>query len=242
MEQTHLKYLKVYHFDKKIRLGINMDGGYVMADLSGTYDCYISGGVGREESFSKEFIEKYHMNEFNSFGIDSSIESYPIEYTNNISFIKKNISGVNDEANTNLQYLMKLYNNIFLKMDIEGGEYDWIMSLNTQDLCSFKQIVIEVHGINNDSWGTPYRIKHECLKRLSETHYLVHAHGNNARSTTNYIPNVFELTYIRKNEVSSEPPLNTRALPDLTIDFPNNINRPDHILDISPFTNTTNYR
>ena len=126
-------------------------------------------------------------------------------------------------------------------MDIEGGEYDWIMSLNTQDLCSFKQIVIEVHGVNNDSWGTPYRIKHECLKRLSETHYLVHAHGNNARSTTNYIPNVFELTYIRKNEVSSEPPLNTRALPDLTIDFPNNINRPDHILDIPPFTNTTNY-
>ena len=237
MKQEHLEHLKVYTFDKKLRLGIERDGGYVVADLSGGYDCYISCGVGREESFSKEFIEKYHMHEFNSFGIDSSIEGYPIEYTNSISFIKKNISGINDAANTNLRYLTQIYNDIFLKMDIEGGEYSWIMVMNQDELKHFRQIVIEVHGINNDSWGTPYNIKKECLQRLAKTHYLVHAHGNNARGTTNYIPNVFELTYVRKDEFAEAPTLNTLALPDVSIDFPNNINRPDHPLSMPPFTN-----
>ena len=47
MKQEHLEHLKVYTFDKKLRLGIERDGGYVVADLSGGYDCYISCGVGR---------------------------------------------------------------------------------------------------------------------------------------------------------------------------------------------------
>jgi hypothetical protein len=237
MDRSHLEFLKVYAFDKKIRLGIQQDGGYVIADLSGGYDCYISAGVGREESFSKEFIERYGMNEFNSFGIDSSIENYPIEYTNSISFIKKNISYVNDSANTNLRYLTKIYSNIFLKMDIEGGEYGWIRGMTDSELSKFRQITIEVHGVNNDSWGTSYEVKKECLQRLSNTHYLVHAHGNNARGTTNYIPNVFELTYIRKNELSYIPSLNTRPLPNKEIDFPNNVNRLDHPLNMPPFVN-----
>jgi 5'(3')-deoxyribonucleotidase len=45
--------LKVYHFDldKKKRLGVNTDGGYVIVELDGEYDCYISAGVSNEESF-----------------------------------------------------------------------------------------------------------------------------------------------------------------------------------------------
>lgn len=237
MNTTHLEFLKVYEFLNKIRLGINSDGGYVIADLSGNYDCYISGGVGREESFTKEFIEKYQMHEFNSFGIDSSIESYPIEYTNNISFIKKNISNINDQSNTNLIYLTKIYSNIFLKIDIEGGEWYWLQAMTPETLSKFKQITIEVHGVNNDSWGVPYSIKTDCLKKLADSHYLVHAHGNNARSTTHYIPNVFELTYVRKDYFNSAPRLNMTILPIPGLDYPNNLNRPDHLLCMKPFTN-----
>jgi hypothetical protein len=233
----HLEFLKVYEFSKKIRLGINSDGGYVMADLNGGYDCYISGGVGREESFSKEFIHKYQMHEFNAFGIDASIETYPSEYTNNISYVKKNISDKNDSSNTNLIYLTETYKNIFLKIDIEGGEYGWLSFIPEEKLSKFKQIVIEFHGVNNDSWGVPYNVKVECLKKLTKTHYLVHAHGNNARGTTNYIPNVFELTYVRKDYFIGCPPLNKTVLPIQYLDYPNNINRPDHLLNMKPFVN-----
>jgi len=37
--------LQLYNFDKKIRLGSNNDGGYVIADLGVDYDCYISAGI-----------------------------------------------------------------------------------------------------------------------------------------------------------------------------------------------------
>ena len=84
-----LELLKVFNFDKKIRLGVNTDGGYVIADLNCNYDCYISAGVSDEESFSRDFIEKYDMNEYNSFAFDGTINSYPYNYTNKISYIKK---------------------------------------------------------------------------------------------------------------------------------------------------------
>ena len=69
--------LKVYDFDKKIRLGANSDGGYVMGELEGVYDCYISAGISNEESFSRDFINKYNMNKSNSFGFDGTIKNYP---------------------------------------------------------------------------------------------------------------------------------------------------------------------
>ena len=65
----NLELLKVYHFDKKFRCGQQSDGGYVVADLNEEYDCYISAGVSDEESFTRDFINKYNnMNEYNSFG------------------------------------------------------------------------------------------------------------------------------------------------------------------------------
>jgi len=237
MDCSHLEYLTVYSWKKKMRLGLKMDGGYVIADLSGVYDCYISAGVGREESFTRDFLAKYEMNEFNSYALDASIDEYPTEYTNNISFIKKNISGVSDKSNTNLAPLIKSYRDIFLKIDIEGGEYPWVESLTHEQLSRFKQIVMECHGINNDSWGYSYEMKKRCFKKLSETHYLVHAHGNNARGTTLYIPNIIELTYIRKDMCEDVPSLNRQVLPIEGLDFPNNVNRADHKMDRIPFTN-----
>ena len=59
---NNLELFKVYNFDKKIRFGVNGDGGYVLAELDGEYNCYISAGVSNEESFSIDFISKYNMN------------------------------------------------------------------------------------------------------------------------------------------------------------------------------------
>ena len=81
--------LYVYQYDNKIRLGRKKDGGYVIADLiNQNYDCYLSCGVANEESFSRDFINKYNMNENNSFAFDASINKYPTKYTNKITQIK----------------------------------------------------------------------------------------------------------------------------------------------------------
>jgi len=231
--------LRVYQFDDKIRLGKICDGGYVIGELEGEYDCYISAGISNEESFSKEFIEKYNMNEFNSFGFDGTVQHYPYEYTKNISFVQKNINSFNDNDNTNLFSLIDKYENIFLKMDIEGGEYPWLLNMTAEQLQKFKQIVIELHGITNDSWGCNYPDKMKCLEKLSNSHYVIHAHGNNHAPVYANIPDVIELTYINKKLFNSTPVFNTTPLPIPNLDYPNNPNNNVDInLNVQPFVNT----
>jgi hypothetical protein len=232
---NNLELLQVHHFDKKIRCGINRDGGYVFADLNGNYDCYISAGISNEESFSRDFINKYNINISDSYGFDGTINDFPYEYTRNIQFIKKNINNFNDDTNTNLSFLTKKYNNIFLKMDIEGGEYPWLLQIDETQLNKFKQIVIEFHGITNDSWGCNYNDKVKCLEKLLKTHYLIHAHGNNFGSVQNNIPDVIELTYVNKNYFETPPELNTQPLPIHDLDY-GNCNRTDYNLNFYPFT------
>ena len=229
-----LKLLKVYHFDNKIRLGSNIDGGYVLGDLDEAYDCYISAGISNEESFSRDFIEKYNMNEYNSFGFDGTIKTYPYKYTNKISFIQKNINSFNDDKNSNLSFLIKKYNNIFLKMDIEGGEYDWLLSINEKQLNKFKQIVIEIHGIKSNNFYDSYYNKIRCLTKLNKTHYLIHAHGNNCASVIDSIPDVIELCYINKSYFTSIPRSNKLSLPS-SLDFPNKKHKKDIDLNFYPF-------
>jgi hypothetical protein len=234
---NNLHLLQVYNFDQKIRCGANNDGGYILAELDGGYDGYISAGISNEESFSRDFIKKYNMNEYDCFGFDGTIVHYPYDFTKNIMFIKKNINGFNDDNNTNLSCLMSRYNNLFLKMDVEGGEYPWLLQIDESQLNKFKQIVIEFHGITNDGWGCKYSDKLKCLKKLANTHYIVHAHGNNHGPVVNTIPDVIELTYVNKNYFNSIPALNTTALPILNLDFPNRNDTNDINLNFYPFTN-----
>ena len=196
---NNLNLLETYNFEKKIRLGSVTDGGYIIAELNDLYDCYISAGIANEESFSRDFINKYNMNENNSFGFDGSIDDYPYQYTKSITFIKKYINSFNDDNNSNLDDLINKYDNIFLKIDIEGGEYPWLLSIDETQLKKFKQIVIEFHGINDDTWGCNYNDKIKCLSKLANTHYIIHSHGNNNVGTQNNIPDVIELTYVNKN-------------------------------------------
>lgn len=239
IESRLLKSLEVYDFplNKKFRLGEKGDGGYVIGDIDNIYDCYISAGISNEESFTRDFLNKYNIDIFNSFAFDGTIETYPYHYTKNISFIKKNINNFNDDNNTNLHSLINKYNNIFLKMDIEGGEIPWLLSLNDELLNKFKQIVIEFHGTNDDTWNATLNDKITCFEKLANTHYLIHAHGNNNGNTQNNIPDVIELTYIHKSLFDLTPKLNSTILPIHNLDFSNVIGKTDINLSFYPFVN-----
>jgi len=226
--------LTVYNYDNKIRLGNNGDGGYVIADIGDKYDCYISCGVSDEESFSKDFIKKYNMNKDNSFAFDGTIEDYPYIFTTDITFIKKNIGDTNTDKITNLDFLFEKYNNIFIKMDIEGWEFQWLLQLTPDKLKKIKQIALEVHGINDDSWNFVQSDKIKCFNKLNEQFYLIHAHGNVYGGITNKFPNVMELTYLSKSEFNEQPEKNKRVLPDKRIDFCNN-SEEDYDLNFFPF-------
>lgn len=231
------KLLEVYNYQKKIRLGDNHDGGYVICEMDGIYDCYISCGIAQEASFDRDFLNLYsNIGKTNAFAFDGTILDYPWHYTKDINFIKKNISSVNDDKYTNLDNLINKYDEIFLSIDIEGGEYPWLLSLSEDKLQHFKQICIEFHGLNDDSWGCSLSDKMKCLEKLNKTHYIMHAHGNNHSGIQNNIPDVLELTCVNKKYISEVPPKNKIILPIKDLDYPNNTYICDYILESYPFT------
>lgn len=238
---------KVYNFDKKIRLGSSYDNGYVFGLIDKEYDCFVSAGISDEDSFTVGFLNKYNLDISNCYAFDGTINDIPLNIKNNIQFIKKNIGPLNNETSTNLSDLFEIYDNILLKMDIEGSEWEWIKITDEIHLKKISQIIIELHGITNNSWhtnftfnsfNTTFHEKIDCLKKLNKTHYLIHAHGNNAdKLSYNGIPNVIELTYVNKIHFNQIPTLNEKPLPDKILDFPNEKNLSDVDLNFYPFVN-----
>lgn len=215
-------YLIVYEYPgfQKKRLGAKGDGGYVIIENIGDYDYYLSCGVSDEESFTRDFLNLYNMQD-KSAAFDGTITDYPRIYSEHIKFFKNNIGDVNTEYITNLHDYLTEYKDIFIKMDIEGGEYPWITSLTPELLDNVKQIVIEIHGIVNGGFGADIETKIACLKKLQDTHVILHAHGNNNCDCVNGVPDVIELTYVRKRDIPLPIKLNTYKLPISGLDFPN---------------------
>ena len=235
-------FLNVYNFNKS-RCGEVIDGGYVIGDLEINYDCYISAGISNNDNFSLEFINKYKLNKSNCFGFDGTIQELPSNLIDKMTFINKNIGSYNSETTTNLIDLIEKNNKIFLKMDIEGGEWGWLLSMNETNLSKIAQITIELHGLTNTSWHNMtlnsfccYNDKIECLKKLEKVFYLIHAHGNNADLVSyNGMPNVIELTYINKKYCETVLELNSTPFPIKYLDYPNEKLCPDVNLNFPPF-------
>lgn len=222
-----MNLLTTYQFDTKERLGVNQDGGYVIAVLDGSYDCYVSAGISDEESFSRDFIRRYSMKATDCYGFDGTIRSYPTQYTTDIAFIRKNINSFDDANNTTLRDLLTSRRDVFVKMDIEGWEYAWLNAIESDVLRNIKQLVIEVHGIVDvpgvvveQIKNVTFETKNACLAKLADTHYIVHAHYNTCTPSHNGVRYAIELTYVNKKYIAA-PRLNSTPLPIRGLDFGN---------------------
>ena len=222
--------LTVYHVDKKERLGNNGDGGYVIATLDGKYDLYIGCGISNETSFDEAFCSKYPN--IYGFAFDGTLD-IPPKLPEQIKYVPMNIDSKNSEKTTNLTSYMKMSKNIFMKMDIEGSEWEWLNYIDDNSLSNIKQLVIEIHWLFDDK-STSSSNKKKALEKLSRHFYLVHVHGNNCCGQVNEsIPYVLECTYIRKDQLKN-PSLNKIKFPT-HLDFPNLPNIPDINLHSYPF-------
>lgn len=154
----------------KLRIGKDYDGGYIIADIPNVnYNIIIAGGIANDISFEEDFIKKYKN--VKCFAYDGTIEYLPTD-NDKINFIKKNIGSYNDDSNTNLHDIIDANDNIFIKMDIEGYEIQWINSLSNDQINKFYQIVMEFHR--------PFTQKEvDVFNKINKNHYLIHFHGNN---------------------------------------------------------------
>lgn len=215
---------RVYNYNK-----LRLDSGHVIGDLDNNYDCFINAGISANDKSSIEFLNKYELATSDCYAFDGTIEKMPDNFVKN---------------NTNLCDVIDMYNNIFLKMDIEGGEWPWLLSIDEDRLNKISQLSIEMHGLTNKSWHNNFTIhsfcsydeKVVCLKKLGKTHYLIHAHGNNSdRVADDGLPNVIKLTYIHKRFYKNNLEFNTKSLPITGLDYPNDKNLPDVNLSFYPF-------
>jgi hypothetical protein len=211
----------------KLRLGKDNDGGYVICEIPNiTYNILISGGIDNDITFEDSFCTKYNTP---CFAFDGTINNIHIDNPN-ITFVKKNIGKNNDDFTTNLVDLLESNQNIFVKMDIEGAEFEWLMSLDDNIFDRIDQMVIECHFPKSQR-------ETDVFKKINNIFFLVHYHANNYYGYNLHnnvsIPNVFECTYVNKKYLEN-PKLNTTKLPT-SIDMKNVIEYPDYLIDYPPF-------
>lgn len=122
---------------------------------------------------------------------------------------------------------------IFLKIDIDGGEYE--VFNNEEFIAALKnviQLAVEFHNVKERLYDLQ-RIIESVNDKLS----LVHIHGNNWGGIFEFgnkqIPNVLELTFIA-NSFLTEKEFDKIDYPIEGIDYPNNPTLPE--INLSQFT------
>lgn len=208
MSFLRLKKCDNYH---KIRMGKDYDGGYVIYDGL-NYDLIIGCGISNDISFEEMFVEKYNCD---SIVFDGTINKLP-KHKFNHYWVKKNV------YEGTLNNLLNDNKNIFLKIDIEGSEWDFFKNVNLENV---SQMVIEFHS------GFKYpKINTEILENIEKTHYLIHIHGNNYRKKQykigdKLIHSVFEASYINKKLCDNVEDIKYEY--DEKLDMPNNYKKED---------------
>ena len=184
------------------RLGSPHDGGYVIADDISSNDYVVSFGVEGNVDFEKD-LNGYgcHIDMY-----DYSVDKTPIDISNS-RFFKEKI-GVSADCTTLQECLDKTDKDIFLKVDIEGSEWDVFAASTEEELNRCRQITIEAHWLQNLPYDAFYNAVVMALTNLRKTHTPVLLHPNNNQPLMvlgNYpVPTVFEVLYLRNSSYKFE--------------------------------------
>ncbi len=199
---------------KMVRHGKENDGGYVVPELAlQKADVLLGYGICNDISFEERFADIYKKR---SYGIECATKK--IEIKNPLcTFIRKCIandkyiysnqksSGMFSTFSEQLNDLKIKDQNIFVKMDIEGAEYEAFQDIFPH-ANNITGIVLEIHFIG---WAELLQAI-SLMKNLQKDFYLVHVHANNcvqpqylSVNAHGAIPKVVELTYINKKLVKT---------------------------------------
>lgn len=207
-----------------IRLGnVCGDGGYIVHDDAHPYSCLLSYGILNDVSFDLDFHERWPEAQIHLF--DHTIAESP-SANPALKFHRVGLGATNSEQLQTLDFHLSSHTKptdiVFLKIDIEGAEYDSILATPRKSLSNVKQIAIELHDV---FWPNTKPI--ELIRALSKDFAVVHLHANNTGGFTtidqSIIPRVIEVTFSRKPIATSE----VSATFPKTIDKPCDPNQPE---------------
>lgn len=196
-----------------VRLGGHGDGAYVIpSDLAGISACF-SPGTANRKNFEDELSDSYsipsHMMDASS---DEAKFRTPLK--SGQTFLKKWLTHDEPEPDTMslstwVERLAPGRDDLLLQMDIEGAEYPNIGQADPNLVRRFGIIVIELHGLAQLARNPQAFLEEKgpLFSNLMRNHVVVHAHANNCCGSTvleeppGSIPNVLELTLLRKDRV-----------------------------------------
>jgi hypothetical protein len=188
------------------------DGSYVLASkiLNSTSAAY-SYGIGNNVKFDIDLAKNFI---FPIFQYDHTICDTPVK---NPKFIFKR------EALSSANILKHLQennhigrNDLLLKIDTEGAEYELFKNADPAIFKHFNQIAIEIHRIKDSDKNCI-----SLLKSLFSAHKLVHIHANNYGEMIDGLPVTLELTLVRDDLLPEDIRLSNKAAPMAGLDTPN---------------------
>jgi len=239
MSSEFIKLLKPQNvFKKMVRMGPNEDGGYVLPNfVLENCSAVYSYGIGRDSRFEEEFGPKFKKPAYLYDHTIRVVEPWRVEDQQrewdeindrwkemNCYFsptglgFQNNCHDFIDDYNAN-----KTEGKVLLKIDIEGGEYDYFEQVNINQINdSVMGILLEVHEIHVKEYKERLTA---ILKRLGEHFILCHIHGNNwgyeYPIDGETVPQTLELTFINREFVDEYEP-NEQEYPVKGLDVPNN--------------------
>ena len=214
-----------------IRIGSSGDGGYLIPDdLEGIEYCF-SPGVSTVADFENHLADLH----IRSYLADYSVTSPPIDRPE-FTFDKKFLGSSDREnyftlASWKAKYLQGYTGDLILQMDIEGSEYEVILSLPDSLLDQFRIMVIEFHHLDRLFDPFAFRLISSCFERLRGSFHVVHIHPNSQDGSLRCgdleVPRSMEFTFLNKKRVGETKPhvafphkLDTDNLPGTSLALP----------------------
>jgi len=202
--------LKVFEVEngKYVRKGTRCDGGYVMLDHAINNSIVYSLGIGWDVSWDLDMANIGCQ----VYQYDHTIEKLPLENPN-FHWSKLGIGTANNN-DQNFETISSLIlknghahrEDLILKIDIEGGEWEILEEIEENVLCQFSQIVGEFHNLFGIADADKGRIILNVFETLNKHFQLIHLHVNNSGSVGNIggitIYETYELTYVRRRDHS----------------------------------------
>jgi hypothetical protein len=186
---------------KKVRIGADGDGGYVMLDdFAGIVAAY-SLGIANDVSWDLDIANRG----IDVFQYDHTIDKLPAKHPR-FKWVKRGVAAF---PNKDLEILPELIrqnghsrnDDLLLKCDVEGGEWKVMASIDAASLRQFRQIVIEMHGFQILDRETFLDTAKRAIPALTRFHKVVHVHANNNSAYAIVgaipLPAVLELTLVR---------------------------------------------